>query len=124
MSGVVQPLPALTRAYKSTGQTITSGGSLVLAHGLGVKPSLFQVSLICQTAEHNYSIGDELFVSSSEQPEAAAGVDYGYVVTASPTQIVVRFGNAATVFQTLNKAGGTRVNLTNANWNFVVRAWA
>jgi len=53
---------ALT-AYDSGNQTITAGGSLTLAHSLGVKPKLIQVYLIATGADNGYASNDELAIN-------------------------------------------------------------
>ena len=104
-----------TKSFQSTQQTITSAGSLTLAHGLGKKPGLLMTSLVCLTAEAGYSVGDEVFVSQAAQS-----------LVPDATNINVRFGSTAgTSYSVMHKTTGvTPTGLTNANWQFVVRAWA
>jgi len=106
-----------TQIFESAQQTITSGGSLTLAHGLGVKPKLYLNYLQCVTAEANYSIGDEILVT-------AANSSNGVVVVPDATNLNVRFGSNGSPMLTNNKSTGAGATLTNANWKLVVRAWA
>ncbi|TIM06657.1 hypothetical protein [Mesorhizobium sp.] len=105
------------QSFETSQQTITSGGSLTLAHGLGVKPKLYLAVLQCTTAEHGYSIGDEvpaLTIASNSR---------GVSIVPDATNLNIRYGNFATAFEILNKTTGAGDAATNANWRLVVRAW-
>ncbi|WP_210236051.1 hypothetical protein, partial [Mesorhizobium sp. M1D.F.Ca.ET.234.01.1.1] len=56
-----------TKSYDSGNQTITAGGSLTLAHGLGSQPKLILAYLKCVTGEQNYTAGDELLIGGNVQ---------------------------------------------------------
>ena len=110
-----------TLSFESAQQTITSGGALTLAHGLGVKPKHYTAVMQCTTAEGGYSIGDEVGSSGFNEGGTARGVS----VVPDATNINIRFGSQAnSALQTVNKTNGNNVNITNANWKLVVRAWA
>jgi hypothetical protein len=115
----VVPDSALTAEYTSAEQTITSGGALALAHGLGAAPKLVYAFIKCTTAENGYSIGDELIVGQHETGQTNGGV----AIVPDATNINIRFGSTATTFGGANKGTGSNVLFTNANWNFIVRAW-
>ena len=110
-----------TGGYDSGEQTITAGGALTLAHGLGQAPTLVTGFLVCKTAEIGYSVGDVLLVSM--QMENLAG-DRGASITVDATNINVRYGSNSAVFSVLRKDTGARTSITPANWKFIVRAWA
>ena len=99
-------------SFTSTDQTITSAGSLTIAHGLSAAPNLMQYYLVCQVAEHNYSIGDLLRISS----DAANANNMSMAVVTDSTNIKVRFGSGTPVFKGLDFTTGENVNLTNASW--------
>lgn len=111
--------PAFTKSYTSTNQTITSGGSLTLAHSLGAAPALIQIRLKCLTAEHGYSIGDEVIALAGD---ANAGRFPSLVPDA--TNINVRYGSSANAFNIANKTTGASAAITNASWAMIVKAWA
>lgn len=113
---------AFTGSFVSTQQTITAGGALTLAHGLGVKPKLYKAYLQCTTAEGGYSIGDE--VSFNDHYQAGLDVAGGISVVPDATNLNVRFGSNANLASMINKTTGARFFLTNANWKLVLRAWA
>jgi hypothetical protein len=109
--------------YESSQQTITAAGPLTLAHGLGAKPQLVQVSLVCQTAEYGYSIGDEVIIN----PFLNRGLanDQGVVIVLDSTNLNIRYGAYGSgVFSGLRKDTGASIAFTDANWKAVFRAWA
>ncbi len=110
-----------TPDYDSGEQTITSAGALTLAHGLGVAPSSIQVFLICKTAEQGYSIGQKIPVYFGN--EINTSPDRGVAAVVDATNILVRFGSSANVFDYLNFTTGNVVSLTNANWKAIFRVW-
>ena len=128
---LVKPLPIASGGtgtttgiarYVSSAQTITIAGLLTLAHGLGAKPYRIFTTLVCVTAEYNYAIGDELFVTHYQESSSAVDA-YGLSLTIDATNLNIRYGSGpTTVFVANNKTTGAGVNLTNANWRFYIRA--
>jgi len=109
-----------TASYSSTAQTITSGGLLTLAHGLGGMPTLVQCRLKCTSGDQGYSVGDEILISPSS---ADTGASQGVAINPDATNLNIRYSNGANVFYTLVKSSGAVGALTNGNWEFYVRAW-
>lgn len=109
---------ALFATYESAEQTITANGTLSLTHGLGGKPRQVMASLVCQTAELGYSIGDEIVLLS----QVGNALDTGFAVTITATTIDVKFGAAAASIRVINKSTGAIASITNANWRMVMRA--
>lgn len=107
--------------FQSTDQTITSAGTLTIAHGLARKPLLIFAVLKCTTAELNYSINDEVAIALGANDQ---GSSIGVSVVPDATNLNVRFGNAAIPFLVNNKTTGASANITLANWRLVLRAWA
>lgn len=107
--------------FTSANQTITAGGLLTLAHGLGVAPSTDDIIpfIYCNTAEHGYSIGNTIPVNPHLNTDSTAG--RGQVISADATNVYVRFGNAANTYSILNKTTGANANITNANWRFIIK---
>ncbi|RWI06818.1 MAG: hypothetical protein EOQ89_03555 [Mesorhizobium sp.] len=115
--------PVLSGSFESSQQTITSAGALTLAHGLGVKPKVYQAFLHCTTAEHGYSVGDE--VATNPHISASGGADNrGVVMVPDATNINIRYGSASAVFPVLNKTTGALAAATNGSWRLIIRAWA
>lgn len=113
--------PAFTKSYTSSNQTITSAGSLTLAHGLGAMPSLVQVRLKCTTADNGYSVNDELVVNPGL---SSNGGSEGVVVVPDATNLNIRFGSAAGAFKVLNKGTGAAGPIVNTSWAAIFKAWA
>lgn len=103
--------------YQPSDQTITTAGSLTLAHGLGVKPLLCRFSLVCQTAELGYSIGDEYPFEFGSTGGALGG-------TMDATNLNLRFASTANAFSFNHKTTGVFTAATNASWKLRVRAYA
>lgn len=111
--------------YESAEQTITSAGSLQLAHGLGVEPLLVQCLLVCKTTEANYSVDDKVFIQTGATPVQSGTVDRGISIVPDATNLNIRYGADATnVFTVLDKTTGGAAGITTANWKLIVRAWA
>lgn len=109
-----------TLAFTSSDQTITAAGPLTLAHGLGVAPKIRTYELVCQTGEVGFSAGDIVDVSPNNNTQ----VERGFSQWSDTTNINIRYGTAASTFQTAHKTTGTQTALTNANWKLRVKAWA
>jgi hypothetical protein len=112
--------PIFTEQFESTGQTISAAGTLTLAHGLAAQPKLYFTYIKCTTAEYNYSIGDEVPVPMNGNSNNS----YGVTVVPDGTNLNIRFGSNAAVFQVLNKTTGASANITLGSWEFYIRAWA
>ncbi len=108
------------KMFESSQQTITSAGSLTIAHSLPAKPKLIYGELVCQTAEAGFSVGDIYgpFIMPSTGSTAQ-----GMSVRCDATNLYVRFGSYGYVFWVDNNTTGDAINLTNANWKLVLRAW-
>lgn len=98
--------------YTSTDQTITAAGSLTLAHGLGTQPKHVHVLLVNQTAELGYSINDVMILAYGGN----AGNNSGISIVPDATNLNIRFGSAANLFNIVRKDTGATANITNANW--------
>lgn len=110
-----------TAYYESTQQTITTGGQIILAHGLARRPKHFQVWLVNQTAESGYTAG--MYVQANflgDDPLFSRGL----AVVADATNLTLRYGAATIVFIGLNYTTGARIGFTSANWKLVIGAWA
>lgn len=116
----VQSFIPVSRYFESTEQTITSAGTLTIAHGLGVEPKTVTLVGVCKVADSGYAVNDVLFMPNSISSSAAD--NFGAAVTVDATNIYVRYGAATTVFNTLNKGTGTGANLTNTSWRIKFRA--
>lgn len=103
--------------FTSAQQTITNGGTLTLAHGLGVQPKIYAMYLQCTTAEGGYAIGNEGVAS---QPGFAASSNSGISIVPDATNLVIRFSSSG--LQMTRKDTGASFTITNASWRAVFRA--
>ena len=118
--GLVASAIALTKSYASSGQTIIPGGLLTLAHGMGSEPKILQYIIQCITAEHGYSVGDRINVSSFT---ASDTIPRPTSVFINATNIQIRFF-AGAAFQISDKSTGTNQAISNNRWELYVRAFA
>lgn len=111
-----------TRSFASADQTITAGGSLTLAHGLGVVPKLVVYELVCQSTDGGYSAGDIIDSFTwdfSETTNALAG----FSCVKDATNLNVRFATRSQ-WPIPNKGTGAIANITFSNWRMRFNAYA
>ena len=112
-----------TYVYDSGAQTMTAGGPLTLAHGLGAAPAIGDIStaLECTTAQANWVVGDFIQMGSGSRTDWDGTAHAGYVIWADATNIYVRFHltNVALLF---NKTTGAAAVATPTSWRLHIRA--
>lgn len=114
----------LTKSYQSANQTITVGGSLTLAHGLGAIPKLVQATLVCLTANNGITVGQEIDIEALQFAiVSGSSRAQGAMLVADATNIRVQFGNATTSTFYLYTAAGANFAITNTNFALIVRAY-
>jgi len=116
-------LKTLTSRFISAEQTITSAGSLTIAHGLGAVPELAQIRVICKTAEYGFSVDDDVVINPAGN-DPGGTTSRGIVVRLNSTNILLKYASAATPITLFRADTGVAVSLTNANWRVIVRAWS
>lgn len=115
---------AVRSAYVSSDQTITAGGLLTLAHGLGQAPKIIMLYLVCATAEAGYAVGDVILISNNNGTTADNRHTAAYF---DATNVYIRFtstSSAPTVMAVANKTTGTTTTVANASFRLRVRAFA
>ena len=117
----IAALSTFTKEYVSSNQTITSGGLLTLAHGLGAAPKLVQLHLVCATAEGGWAVGDVIMVGNNNGTTSDNRHTSAYF---DATNVYVRFTTTSACFTVANKGTGGAVTVTNANFRLRVRAFA
>jgi hypothetical protein len=110
-------------SYDSGELAITSGGTLTLAHGLGVAPQELRPLLRCKTAEAGWTAGDEIAITFANTGTGFAA-HRGLGLRADAANIVLRYGSGASAFGYAHGGTGAEANLTNANWRLILRARA
>lgn len=119
--GVWASAGILTKSYDSGNQTITNGGALTLAHGLGVIPKVIVLALKCITGELGYMAGMEAGIG--EGPNDASGNNRGVAIGSDASNVSVRFGTGGQILIHLTNGTNSAV-ITNSNWALIVRAYA
>lgn len=109
------------RGYTSAPQTITSGGQLVLAHGLGAEPRIMVGTLQFVAPQNNYAIGDKINVNLTVD---AASTNYGMSAKKDGTRITIRFTPSAACFSGYDATTGASIAFANANLRLIVEAFA
>ena len=112
---VVAPTPTFANAFESSPITLAINTVHSAAHGLGAIPKLIQAVLRCTTAEHGYSIDDEVLVSSYYETSSI-----GTTVAADATTIYMIYTASLRVF---NKSTAAAAGITTANWDVVLKGW-
>lgn len=106
--------------WASSAQTITSGGQIVLTHGLGVSPRAIAFELVCTSADAGYSVDDRILVNATNN-STYDNSRFNSII-ASSTTITVRFSDSAAVFVTAHKTTGAATALDNSKWSLYVKA--
>jgi len=100
-------------AYESVETTITASAIITFTHGLVSNPHSVGFRLICQTAEHDYSVGDEVF------GDVGHFLNPVIIIRDSTTTIKAIFPASMSI---PHKTTGSLSNLTFANWKVIVGA--
>lgn len=111
-------------SYTSSGQTITSAGQLVLAHGLSSAPTLIQCRLkvVNGAGANGYSQNDE-FILPCGAVSLSSIDNMGVSVVVDATNITVRYGSNTQALMILDKSNGTTAITTNSSFNLIIQAW-
>jgi hypothetical protein len=107
--------------FTSTDQTITSGGSLTIAHGLSGVPQGLIAELICQSDEVGYTAGDVLQLNPHTN-DLVTAVARGFACVKDATNLNIRYGNNANVFNIFNFSDGSLQVATNGHWKLRLTA--
>jgi hypothetical protein len=105
--------------FKSTAQTITSGGLLTLAHGLEAAPSTVNVELTCTTNDAGYSVGDVVLADLNSSSSSNTRCNTARV---DATNVYLRFSTFTEAFLIAEKTTGSQIGATNSNWTLKVVA--
>lgn len=120
VSPIVGTTPIFTKAYESTAQTITSGGTLTLAHGMGISAKIAQVWLKCVSAEGGYSVNDEVLYLGMDDGNTSIGAS----IVPDTINLNIRYGSQTKTFKIVDKSDGSTHSITNSSWNCIFKAYA
>ena len=105
--------------YISPEQTIVAGSTFTLNHLLtSFTPtaSIFQVFLVCKSAEFGYSVGD--VVVANPKGEVTSSNQGTISIRLTATQIIVRIGGGGLSLP--NATTGAETVITAASWRLVI----
>lgn len=105
-------------SYDSGAQTVTTGGALTLAHGLGVDPTLSEMecTLTNVTNEANWTTGQVMKIPYGGYQNAAESNNF--TMRPDATNLNLQYGSTA--IAGVNRTTGAIATLTPANWTFRV----
>jgi hypothetical protein len=119
----VPPTLIFTKSYNSGGQTITTNGTLVLSHGLGMMPKSISYYLFCTIADAGFSPGEYIDANNFTY-SAGGGVTSGMSAILNTSTLTICYANIANVFIGIHKTGRYGANLTNSSWQLIINAFA
>jgi len=102
----------------SSDYAITSSGTQTFTHGLGAIPAAIKYELVCTSNDNGFTTGQVVDALCCMNPQ----VERGFIPAISSTTIVIRFGSAASVFQSTPAGGGSATALDNTKWTFRITA--
>lgn len=116
--------PSTISSYLSTGQTITSAGTVTLTHSLGYYPKFYHYYLKCTDAagEAGYAQNDFVEVYAGGEVRSTS-TSHGFSVKPTTTQLVIRYASDANVFMIPHATTGDATSLTNSKWQLFVEAF-
>ena len=105
--------------FTSSQQTVAADTVLDVAHGLGAKPTLVQVSLLCTTDNIGYvsSTADEVLYFHIND----ANSDRGATIFWDTTNVTIVQGFLLVL---IDASTNNSAAVTMASWRWIVRAWA
>jgi hypothetical protein len=113
--------PKAHMSYSSPTQTITAGGLITLAHGLGADPDILRFIFRCTTGDCGYAVGEKIIHFPTQ---SRLGENRGLSVRVDATNIKIRFGSEADTVIAIPRADtGVACGLLNTSWDMNVKAW-
>jgi hypothetical protein len=114
-----------SQEYVSAQQTITPGGTITLAHGLGVVPKLILCQIVCVVANSGYAVGDVIDnIPIQYYTVSSASAMRGVLVQKDSTSVIVQYGNSGNpTIIGMTKGTGVAATFTDTSWRLVVRAY-
>lgn len=106
-----------TGKFTSSQQTVTLGGALTIAHGLGAIPFGVELWGVCTSADLGYSTNDTLPLTGGGD----AGTGIGISIVADATNLNVRYTTSTIAMIVKNTGAFSSINLTK--WKWVYKAY-
>lgn len=106
------------KEFESEPLTFSAGSLISVEHDLGIKPKLYTASMVCVTAQHGYSVGQEVALTNYYSYNDGR---FGTTVFVDDTHIKVKFAITGPVV--LNPINAEASLITTSNWKLILRAW-
>jgi hypothetical protein len=101
-------------------QVIVAGGTLTLAHGLGVTPKIVTAELVCKSSTIGYSVGDVVFYGLTPQSDQTKGIS----TASDSTNLFCSYGSAGNSIEVAIKGSNIVTPIITDKWKVVWRAFA
>lgn len=118
-------VPIFSKSFESTQQTITTGGSLTLAHGLGETPRLITCAIknVSGGTIDGVPNNAEVPVANTANVLSINTEASNQTVRADSTNVYVQYPNLTNIYVIHNTSGNPSFQ-NNSNWRLIVRAYA
>lgn len=110
------------RQFISSAQTISTGGSVIVAHGLSISdPTELSTTVYakCLVSDGGYSVGD---VIQLKMNSSTAGTTRINTLLVDATNITLQYSSVSNVFIASTFGVGSLAALTNASWELYISA--
>ena len=111
----------LGKSWVSPQIPIANGRSDIFEHGLGGRPRLVVVEMICIGPSHGYSPGDVINLTGSGT-DLSGGDTTGWMIISTLTDIRLVQANIGGIVTMTTSTGGY-ADVSKANWRFQLTAW-
>lgn len=106
----------ITVEFESGTNAITTDSTHTIAHGLGVRPTIVEVWIKCNSAERGWSVGDYLRVGGGNN----GSIDADFAIQVDATNVELILGSALRMKDQSTK---NDISLNVSKWDFVVVAY-
>lgn len=108
------------RTKRSGNLSITIGGKVTWAHGLGSEPDLVVLKLVCVTNDSTYTAGDVVYIGGSYGNNGSFTSERTMDIQVDSTNVYVT--NAGTAILINAKNGGAYQQITASSWRYSLLA--
>ena len=95
---------------------------VTIAHGLTVKPKMVLARLHCTADDNNYVTGDTVELGSGTAMSPTGHT--GHAIKTDATNLIIRFGSQANIYNIPDGSSGNTVGITLAKWSISFIAYA
>lgn len=118
IKGAINSIIGFDSNFVSTISSYSNGGTITVAHSLGVIPELINAYARCTSANAGFTAGQQVQIQGWQ---IIGGTRYGGNVYADATNVYLQIANGGLLF--LSSSGGSSTVLTPANWDIIIYGW-